>query len=540
MNGYLSIFGFLAYASTTLAQTNAPFTKVAGEPMTVGGGAQGIAWGDCNGDGWIDLFCAQRSSPTSTLFLNSGNGSFVRATGTIGANLTNPIGATWGDSDNKGALDLLISNNNGANETLLLNKGDGTFRPMTTGNIVSSGGNSNGGAWADYDRDGLLDVYITNSDGNNFLFHNNGDGTFTRMKSGAWVSGTRNSQGCTWVDYDNDGFPDLYVLRYQSPNMLFHNEGNGTFKQLTDGPMATEGGSALGFAWGDYDNDGLPDLFVASGTASSLIHNEGGGVFKKVPGPIGTESVSLQTVNWVDYDNDGWLDLFATSVTAGTSCRLYRNNGDGTFTRVTGGSLLSDTGRWFAAAWADIDNDGFLDVLVSNINNPNALHRNNGNANHWLRVRLLGRVSNRAAIGAKVRVLATIGGRKSWQLRELSTGGNTANQDQLDPIFGLGDAKSVQTVRVEWPSGIVQEEQNVVPDRLLEIAEPARIEAVSRSGLGELKWNLRSARNVSYEIEQSNDLQHWTRFSSLITTGALTPISHDVSDNIRAYRAVER
>jgi hypothetical protein len=538
-SGIVALLGLGLSCTAMLGQGSPIFTRVDGEPMTVGGGAQGIAWGDCNGDGWIDLFCAVRSSSSSTLFLNKGNGSFVRASGTVGANLVNPIGATWGDWNNKGALDLLISNNNGGNESLLVNSGDGTFSPVKSGSIVSSGGNSNGAAWGDYDRDGFLDVYITNSDGNNFLFHNNGDGTFKRITSGAWVSGTKNSQGCTWVDYDNDGYPDLYVLRYQSPNMLFHNERDGTFKQVKSGPMATEGGSALGFAWGDYDNDGLPDLFVANGSTNSLLHNEGGGVFKKVSSPNGTEPVSLETVNWIDYDNDGWLDLFGTSMTAGTSCRLYRNNGDGTFTRVTDSVLLTDPGRWFAAAWADIDNDGFLDVLVGNINNPNALYRNNGNSNHWLRVHCLGRVSNRAGIGAKVRARATIDGRTFWQMRELATGGNTADQDQLDPIIGLGDATAVETLRIEWPSGIVQELRNVPANQILQVKEPARIEAVPGSAPGQPKWNLRSANNVSYEIECSSDLRSWTRLNSLTTTGTLTTISDDTNHDIRMYRAVE-
>ncbi|MDB6037239.1 MAG: hypothetical protein JWM99_1080, partial [Verrucomicrobiales bacterium] len=193
------------------------FSKITNEPLSKGPGAQAIVLGDYNQDGWIDVYCAARSSPTTTLFMNKGDGSFAAAAGTIGAKLVNPIGATWGDYDNDGALDLFISNNNGGNDSLLRNNGQG-FTAITKGSIVSSGGNGNGCGWGDYDRDGLLDLYVANSDGNNFLFHADTNGTFTRISAGAMVSGTGGSQGCAWIDYDNDGYPDLYVSGV--PNLL--------------------------------------------------------------------------------------------------------------------------------------------------------------------------------------------------------------------------------------------------------------------------------------------------------------------------------
>ena len=516
------------------------FTKVTSGPITTGGSAQAISWGDFNHDGWVDLFCAVRSSSMTTLFTNDTHGSFGRATGTIGANLVNPIGSTWGDYDNSGTLDLFIANNNNANDSLLRNNGDGTFTLVTSGNIVSSAGNGNGCAWSDYDRDGFVDLYVANSDGNNFLFHNNGNGTFTRVTAGPMVSGTANSQGCAWIDYDNDGFPDLFVSRNQSANLLFHNNRNGTFTKITDAPMAKEGGSALGFSWGDYDNDGLPDLFVANGgTNNWLYHNDGNGTFTKTNSPTGTDSGSFQTVNWIDYDNDGWLDLFVTSVLSGTSCRLYHNNADGTFTRVVDSPLASDTGRWFAAAWADINNDGFPDVLVSNINNPNVLHRNEGNDNHWLTVRCLGRLSNRAAIGAKVRVRTTIFGRTFWQLREIASGGNIGNANQMDPMFGLGDAAEVNILRVEWPSGIIQEFHDVAANQILVIKEPSKLEAVSRANPNQVTWILRGGSGIAYDLQESADLETWSPWVSVTNLSGRMTIINDATKGFRAYRAIE-
>ena len=518
----------------------ATFTKVTGEPITAGISAQAIAWGDFNHDGWIDVYCAVRSALTTTLFTNNTHGSFGRAAGNVGANMVNPAGATWADYDNKSALDLFIANNNNLNDSLLHNNGDASFTPVANGSIVSSAGNGNGCAWADYDRDGFVDLYVANSGGNNLLFHNNGNGTFTRATTGAQVIGTANSQGCAWIDYDGDGYPDLFVSRYQSANLLFHNNGNGTFTKISSAPIATEGGSAMGFCWGDYDNDRRPDLFVANGGLNNwLYHNDGNGNFTKTNTPTGTDSGNFTTANWIDYDNDGWLDLFLSNFASGTSCRLYHNNGDGTFTRVLGSPLLTETGRWFSAAWADIDNDGFPDVLVSNLNNPNELHRNEGNENHWLTVRCLGRLSNRAAIGVKVRVHATIFGRTFWQLREIVTGGNVGNQNQLDPMFGLGDAAQVDTLRLEWPSGITQEFHGLAANQILTIKEPALLQPVSRAGTDSVSWILRGGRNISYDIEESSDLLHWTPWGSVTNVSGQMTLTDDATNDFRVFRAVE-
>ena len=404
-----------------------------------------------------------------------------------------------------------------------------------TGSIVSSAGNGNACVWADYDRDGFVDLYVANSDGSNFLFHNNTNGTFTRITTGAMVVSTANSQGCAWIDYDNDGYPDLFVTRSQSPNMLFHNNRNGTFTKITTGALATEGGTTGGFAWGDYDNDGWPDAFV-TGATNSLFHNNGDGTFTKVPPPTGTESGSFLCANWVDFDNDGWLDLFVVDFQVGATCRMYRNNGNGTFTRATGSALLTEPGRWFASAWADIDRDGFPDVVVSNVGVGNILFHNDGNTNHWLTVHCLGRISNRAAIGAKVRVRASIGGKAFWQMREISAGGNIGSQNQLDPMFGLAEAATVETLRVEWPSGIVQEIHNVAANQILDVKEPSRLETMKD---GQAVFKLVGGRNVVYNIERSADLETWTRWLTLTNTTGQTTFSDDASIDIQAYRAVE-
>src|SRR5436190_4386179 len=196
------------------------FTKITADPSVAPlGGASGVAWGDYNNDGYQDLLVTMVGAP-NLLFTNNGNGRFTRVTtGPIVTSSAVSAGAAWGDYDNDGWPDLFVSVNNG-NDFLYRNIGNGVFTRTTTGTIVTSGGRGNGCAWGDYDNDGNLDVYVCNSDQNDFLYHNNGNGTFTRVTKGPPVTATGNSQGCAWGDYDNDGRLDLFVTHYLSRNCL--------------------------------------------------------------------------------------------------------------------------------------------------------------------------------------------------------------------------------------------------------------------------------------------------------------------------------
>ena len=471
------------------------FTKITSGPTIAPGKSMAVAWGDVNNDGWPDLFVAGNAH---NFYTNNGDGQFTRQnTGSIATD-TGGNGAVWGDYDNDGFLDLYVGN--GGNGYLYRNNGNGAFTRVTANGLAEATGSLSFGAWADYDLDGNLDLFVTSgfTKAANSLFHNNGDGTFTRVTNSILVhDGPQFSQGPAWADYDNDGWPDLFVANARDYNnggapqqsFLYHNLGNGSFEKITNSVVSTTfGGFACG-AWGDYDNDGFPDLFVcgyANGSAPQrhvLYHNNGDGTFTAVTnaGSIGTDAGYDQGCAWADYDNDGYLDLFIASGGPGAfQDFLYHNNGDGTFTRVTRGSLVNDNGEGAGCAWGDFNHDGFPDLYVSNFQNQtsekNALYMNNGNSNNWLTVKCQGRVSNRAGIGAKVRVKATIGERTVWQMREISGSGGYMSQNNLDASFGLGNATNVELLRVEWPSGIVQELPNVSTKQFLVVTEPdARI-----------------------------------------------------------------
>jgi hypothetical protein len=250
------------------------------------------------------------------------------------------------------------------------------------------------------------------------------------------------------------------------------------------------------------------------------------------------DAQNSEIVQWIDYDNDGFLDLFSANA-GGQNNTLYHNNGDGTFVKITSGSLVNDGGNSAGCAWADYDNDGFLDLYVANWqgSRPNFLYRNNGNANHWLKVKCVGAASNRAGIGAKVRLLAKIRAGDMWQLREVS-GGTGFGQTSLLAHFGLGDAAIVNLVRIEWPSGAVQELHDVSVNQMLEVVEPPKLAALKYNPLG-FQSAVIGLPGSNYVIETSLDLTDWEWLTNLTNSGRSTPFSDPTPPDSprRFYRA---
>jgi hypothetical protein len=463
----------------------AGFTKITeGDIVNDSGWCYGGAWADYDADGFQDLFVINNNpnqSKNNFLYLNNGDGTFTRVLdGPVVNDGGTSYGCTWGDFDNNGFPDLFVANYD-ENNFLYANNGDSTFTKVTQGRIVSDGGRSTGSAWTDYDNDGWLDLYVCNRDQANFLYHNNGDGTFTRITTGAIATDVANSSGCAWGDYDNDGWLDLVVANVLTPNCLYHNDGNGTFTKITVGPVVTDTSRGNGASWGDMDNDGDLDLMVATGVLGMyndlLYLNNGDGTFTKIiDSPVVNDATWAGGSAWGDFDSDGDLDLFVGGYDGHN--RLYENDGFGTFTSIDTGIVVTDGNYTMGAAWADYDNDGDLDLFTAKNDyfggSDNALYRNDGTGNNWLWVRCVGTVSNRSAIGARVQALADIRGADVRQTREISaqTGGGTSGQSSLLAAFGLGDASIVDTLVVRWPSGIVQTLTSVAVNQILTVTEP--------------------------------------------------------------------
>ncbi|MCZ7641058.1 MAG: CRTAC1 family protein [Verrucomicrobia bacterium] len=290
-------------------------------------------------------------------------------------------------------------------------------------------------------------------------------------------------------------------------------------------------------SWADYDNDGRLDVFVPvhhGGATSRLLHNDGDAGWTSIPlGP----TLETDGGSWADFDNDGDLDLFITRGQGTTTTNLlYANNGDGAFTQVTLGSMANDQGRWAGSAWADYDNNGFQDLFVTgHPGTREVLYRNHGNGNHWISFKLVGTRSNRSAIGAKVRVQATIFSQTTWQMREIS-GGNR-HQNDLRPHFGLGDATTATTVRIEWPSGAVEEFPNLARDQFHTIVEPSLRGAMKPNG--EFELSVWASANRTCTIEHSPDLLTWTVLTTVPGQGETTVAVTDPGapgQNQRFYR----
>ena len=512
------------------AQAGIHFTHNAGRsgkkylPETLG---SGVAFFDADGDGWPDIlfvngkdFTPRGRRTTAALYRNNRNGTFTDVTAGSGLDIEiYGMGVAIGDYDNDGRDDVYITALDG--DHLFHNEGNFKFRDVTKAAGIQNASFGASAAWLDYDRDGKLDLFVANYvqwtekgdlkcslDGStksyctpesykgtrSRLYHNLGGGRFEDVTERAGLGDpTSKSLGVTILDYNNDGWPDIFVANDTQPNKLYRNLGNGTFKEegMTAGVAYGEDGvarGAMGADAGDYDRSGRPHLLVGnfSNQMLGLYHNEGNGLFVDEAPSSTVGRASLLSLSFgvffFDYDLDGYPDIFAANghiedeigrVQPKVSYRelplLFRNLGNHKFENVSG-----QLGPGFAqpmvargAAYADYDHDGDLDLIISTNNGPAHLLRNDGgNRNHWLSVRLAGTKSNRDGIGAVVR-LESAGG-KQWNM--VRSGSSYCSQSDLALTFGLGK-DSTANLEIAWPSGTHQRFQNVAANQRVLIDE---------------------------------------------------------------------
>ena len=410
-------------------------------------------------------------------------------------------GCAFLDFDNDGNLDLLLVNGKSWSDgksnqtpTLYRNLGDGRFSDVTRAAKLDVSMYGMGVAIADYDNDGDADLYFTNL-GPNRLFRNNGDGTFTDVTQMAGVFNPEGKGlGIACGDYDNDGDTDIYIANDDTRNFLYRNNGNGTFSDVTfaTGVGFSEDGEpegGMGTCFGDYDNDGYLDLIVTNyqDQVNTLYHNDGDGMFSNVSHTSRTGPMSYSAVGWgtgfIDYDNDGLSDLFVANghllvdvekfdqtTTYNQPNFLFKNQGDGTFVEIdsqvgiNSASVTSSRG----AAFGDYDNDGDIDILISNTDEtPSLLRNDGGNRNNWIGIRAIGTQSNRSAIGTRVKI--TVG--NHIQMKEVTGGSSYASANDLRLLFGIGGARVVDEIEIRWPTGRIQTKRQVKANQYMTMVE---------------------------------------------------------------------
>ncbi len=512
----------------------------------------GVAFFDFDNDGWLDIFLVNGTSfdpsardlrPTSYLFRNNRDGTFTDVTSRSG--LTHSgwgQGCCVGDYDNDGFDDLFVSYF--GRNVLYHNNGDGTFSDVSemAGVAGSTERWGAGCCFLDYDRDGHLDLFIANyvsfdpskapkpgesaycryndiavpcgplgfAGGTNILYRNRGNGTFVDVSEESGIANPRGAStmvfvGSNWqprgsygmgaasADFDNDGWPDIYVACDSAASLLYRNNHDGTFREVgvPSGCAFDENGVALsgmGVAVADFDGDGRLDIARTnfSEQVTSLYRNYGNGAFEDASARAGL-GVNRKYlgfgVGFLDYDNDGWKDLFLANghVYSQISNRnlhisykepkvLYRNLGGGRFEDVSlkSGAALQDQNLARGCAFGDFDNDGDVDVIVNNLGGPPSLLRNDrGNKNNWIMVKCIGTRSNRSGIGTRVKV--TAGGRS--QIDEVMSGSSYYSQNDLRLHFGLGKAKKVESIEISWPSGLKENLKDLPVNQLLIVQE---------------------------------------------------------------------
>jgi len=502
----------------------------------------GVAFYDYDNDGWLDIFLVNGSrlegfpsgaEPTSHLFKNNRDGTFTDVTEKAGlVHHGWGQGVCVGDYDNDGFDDLFVTYF--GKNVLYHNNGNETFTDVTDKAGVGGNGKrwNSGCAFVDYDRDGKLDLFVANyidldlatapvpesgpclykgvmvacgppglKGGKNILFHNNGDGTFTDVSEASGITSANGTfgLGVLTADFDNDGWPDIYVANDSAPSALYQNKKNGKFVDI-----AIEAGCALspdgkpqagmGISAGDYDLDGNLDLVKTNfaGDTPSLYHNLGEASFEDTTFTAGL-GAHTQYLGWgcgfFDMDNDGWLDILICNghvypeveqlkTEAGYAQRklLYRNLRNGRFEDISlqAGSGISAPSAGRGCAFGDFDNDGDIDFVVNTVNGPPQLLRcDSTSGNNWIKIKTIGTKSNRSGIGARVTCVTNVPGESKAhrQIDEVRSGGSYISQNDLRVHFGLGKAEKVQLLEVRWPSGQVDAIKDITANQCIYVKE---------------------------------------------------------------------
>ncbi|QNL22331.1 VCBS repeat-containing protein [Hyphobacterium sp. CCMP332] len=452
-------------------------------------------WIDINNDGNLDIFITNGPSfgQNNRVYLGDGNGNWSLDS-SLPLSLDNQPsdGATFADAFNNAFLSAFVANWYNKKNLFYYRDSITSYVALNGVAPVNTNSYSETGSFGDYNRDGYLDLYVSNSFNvlNNYLYHNNWDGTFTEINIGIPVTDQYSSRSVNWIDYDNDGDQDLFVSNENNEkNNLYRNDSNGVFTSINTGPLINDQFNSMSSSWADYDNDGDFDVFISNyGANNQLYRNEGNDSFSIVIDTVGNDGGLSFSASWADVDMDGDLDLFvgnAFSSGPKLNAYFYLNNGDGSFTRNSSDTIAKLQMWNYGNAFGDYDLDGDLDLLTANCHSAseknyvftNLSSQNTTNA--FVGFECIGTISNRSAIGTKIKVKANINGNAIWQLREISAQSSYCGQNMLMTHFGLLDASNVDSLIVEWTNGLKEVYTNINPNSYYKIIEGQGISVIS-------------------------------------------------------------
>ncbi|MBN8584678.1 MAG: VCBS repeat-containing protein [Ignavibacteria bacterium] len=477
----LFLFLILFFNSVIQAQTytNAGPQLGLGHMYQSGFNGGGISFVDYDLDSYDDIFSTSSSGQTIVAYRNNIV-NFTDVTNSFGFTEASESKATLVcDYDNDGDRDILCIHFTGILKFYKNN--NGTYQDFTSSaGITSDSLHATTAIWFDYDRDGFLDLYIGvyTGFGNNIpkpnkLYRNNGNGTFQDVSAAANMENSGNKVlAMIAIDYNNDNWPDVYIAsdrRYG--NTLLKNNGNGTFSNVSQQSGTFLELDAMGLSITDFDNNGYFDIYVSNGEeGNAFLKNNGNGTFTEV---AGTYNMSVNRICWgnnfFDYDNDGDDDLYI-AVSGGPIDRynvLFRNNGNSTFTQLTNIGLVNDNFQSYGSAAGDVNNDGYIDMVSMNTGDPVSLMKSSGGSNKWVKIKLQGTYSNREGIGALMEVYRGINKYK----RYVTCGQSYCSQNSMVQTMGAGNSSVIDSIRVLWPSGIMQTVHNIPVNNVTTITE---------------------------------------------------------------------
>ncbi len=471
--------------------------------------AGGAILDDFDNDGFLDAIISSVDSCESIRFFHSnGDGTFTDATDKAGlSEQLGGINCVQTDFNNDGWLDVFVMRGGwefAMRNSLLRNNGDGTFSDVTeAAGLLSGEHRTHAATWADYDNDGWLDVFVGHEETPSQLMRNRGDGTFEDVSLKAGVNRTGFTKGASWGDYDNDGWMDLYVSNYGGANLLYHNNGNGAFTEVATKLNVAQPLMSFPTWWFDYDNDGWQDLFVASFVPSitevargflglpaqaetmRLYRNDTKGGFQDVTTTVGLNRVvPTMGANLGDFDNDGWLDVYlgtgAPSYTALMPNFAFRNRAGKSFVDVTAATGTGHLQKGHGVAFGDIDNDGDQDFFV-NVGGfipgdkyNKALFANPSTKTNWLSLKLTGVQTNRAAIGARIKLTASDVTGKTFTVYRVVSSGGSFGASSLTQSIGLGVFSKIDSLEIEWPTSKTRQVfRNAATNQFLAVKELA-------------------------------------------------------------------